>query len=64
MANDLLNELNRNLKSAEEVGDAEWTKRLKKRIAQLEKDDAPKPEPAKPVNPTVSNLAAPNKGKN
>lgn len=37
MANDLLNELNRNLKSAEEVGDKEWAKRLKARIAELEK---------------------------
>lgn len=61
MANDLLNELNRNLKSAAEVGDEEWAKRLKKRIAQLEKADA-KPEPAPKPESTVANLAAPNKG--
>lgn len=37
MANDLLNELNRNLANAEEIGNVEWAKALKKRIADLEK---------------------------
>lgn len=40
MANDLLNELNRNLANAEEVGNAEWAAALKKRIAQVEKAPA------------------------
>lgn len=37
MANDLLNELNRNLANAEEIGNVEWAAALKKRIAELEK---------------------------
>lgn len=45
MANDLLNELNRNLANAEEIGNVEWAKALKKRIADLEKP-APAPKPA------------------
>lgn len=54
MANDLLNELNRNLKSAEEVGDKEWAKRLKARIAKLEKavePRAPAPKESPPPKP-------------
>lgn len=48
MADDLLNELNRNLKSAEELGNDEWAKALKKRISKLQKaaepEEAPSPE--------------------
>lgn len=52
MADQLLNELNRNLKSAEEVGDKEWAKRLKARIAKLEKTPEPEPVP-EPEPPAV-----------
>lgn len=52
MANDLLNELNRNLANAEEIGNAGWATALKKRIAQLEKSPAaaaPSPSTSTPV---------------
>lgn len=66
MAKDLLLlALKRNLATAEELGQTDRAKALKKRIAVQEKAEAPKPEPEpepKTVNITVNNLAAPNKG--
>lgn len=70
MAKDLLLiALKRNLATAEELGQTDRAKALKKRIAVQEKAEAPKPEPEpapksepKSVNITVNNLAAPNKG--
>lgn len=49
MANDLLNELNRNLANAEEIGNVEWATALKARIAELEKPAPVAPKPAAPA---------------
>lgn len=57
MANDLLNELNRNLANAEEVGNAEWAAALKKRITQLEKAPAPAVAPTPAAAPAVKKTA-------
>lgn len=60
MANDLLNELNRNLANAEEVGNEEWATALKVRIAELGKA-AKAPAPAASKAEPVTKAAAPKK---